>query len=49
MRLVPWIAITVACGGTPAPTTPTDLDAWRVLNRLPADLLGLALPRLGWH
>ena len=33
----------------PAQPTPTDLDAWRALNRLPADLLGLALPRLGWY
>ena len=43
MRLVVWIAITVACGGTPAPTTPTPepvpVAAAPVLERLqPGDI-----------
>jgi hypothetical protein len=32
-----------------APMTPAEAEAWRALNRLPAALLGLALPRAEWY
>jgi hypothetical protein len=35
--------------GTRAPLSPAQLEAWRALNRLPVDLLGLALPRIEWY
>ena len=43
------LGFTTAWPGGESRMTPAELEAWRALNRLPADLLGLALPRLGWY